>query len=1010
MPNRETLSERQQVDATPAPVVERLALGEEDREEIRFAVAMNGGVSLAVWMGGVTRELDRARRSEGAYGELMRTTHSLARVDVLAGASAGGVNGALLAVAIANHSDLTPVRDLWLARGSFGEMLRDPMERDPPSLLRGDDYFLPKLRETFERLQREDGPPLTTPLQLLITATILTAEEQGYADDFGSVITDRNHRALFRFRCDPETGRNEFVGDEAAARLALAARTSASFPGAFEPSFIPIGPECSSDERPDMRGFTSFGGNRWAVDGGVLVNTPVEPLLRAIFTLPAGRQVRRVIAIVIPSPRELGPPEADDAGKLPPVLEVATASISSLPRQQTIGDQLDEIREHNLRVSSRRRRREEFLAGIEVFHLPRLALQLFPIYRRVRDGDAIEYVVSAIARQVFGTDETPRLDAASVEGLRAPSWNRARVRDVLARTERKPWLPAEWPSRALGRPDGDERWDWGLSPLERAAVVVLDVFRRALLLTPYTNLEARHSLQDSRREVHVAARTTRQLRDADARFFAVDARQAIEALRTDDQAALDDWAAGILDRWTQSVSPTLLAETARRFAAALANGAPVMRLAVDREVAAGQRLLAMLDRLAPAGADEDECLLRLLALEVVERALGPDERQPEQPLELIQMSADTPNAFDTRDSADEKLTGLQLGHFGAFYKRSWRANDWMWGRLDGAARITQVLLSPNRLRQLGYTAGEAAEAINRIALGDDPASAALLGRSWRGDAVLDELGFLDEPEHDIPESLPESARAIVRRIQLEVLREELPVVAAAVRADYADGGAPVPARHWAERVPSPADRALRPDEALELFRIDDIGLETLDGEVGTDLFTGVGTKALATAGSLLRSRHSGLISPLGPLTATVRGVLLAGYLLARGAVARSRTGSFLVLLLLAASGALVAVPLVAGTSFGFLATLALTILIGGFLLALIRSGPVVLGILLCAGASALAWCLFHDHGEESIWQDCFGWVPKLGPALPVLAIVVLAMLLGLLNWPLWLRRLRRTPS
>ena len=34
-----------------------------DRREIRLALVMNGGVSLAVWMGGVTAEIDRMRRA-----------------------------------------------------------------------------------------------------------------------------------------------------------------------------------------------------------------------------------------------------------------------------------------------------------------------------------------------------------------------------------------------------------------------------------------------------------------------------------------------------------------------------------------------------------------------------------------------------------------------------------------------------------------------------------------------------------------------------------------------------------------------------------------------------------------------------------------------------------------------------------------------------------------------------------------------------------------------------------
>src|SRR5204862_7750169 len=46
--------------------------------------------------------------------------------------------------------------------------------------------------------------------------------------------------------------------------------------------------------------------------------------------------------------------------------------------------------------------------------------------------------------------------------------------------------------------------------------------------------------------------------------------------------------------------------------------------------------------------------------------------------------------------AREKLAGVRLGHFAGFYRRSWRENDFMWGRLDGAAMIARLLIDTNR--------------------------------------------------------------------------------------------------------------------------------------------------------------------------------------------------------------------------------------------------------------------------------------------------------------------------
>ena len=38
------------------------------------------------------------------------------------------------------------------------------------------------------------------------------------------------------------------------------------------------------------------------------------------------------------------------------------------------------------------------------------------------------------------------------------------------------------------------------------------------------------------------------------------------------------------------------------------------------------------------------------------------------------------------------LEGIAIMHFGAFFKRGWRENDYLWGRLDGSARLLRMLL------------------------------------------------------------------------------------------------------------------------------------------------------------------------------------------------------------------------------------------------------------------------------------------------------------------------------
>jgi patatin-related protein len=64
-------------------------------------------------------------------------------------------------------------------------------------------------------------------------------------------------------------------------------------------------------------------------------------------------------------------------------------------------------------------------------------------------------------------------------------------------------------------------------------------------------------------------------------------------------------------------------------------------------------------------------------------------------VEIIRISPeDAPSLISERSPTEKrrKLAGTSLFHFGAFLDRTWRQNDIMWGRLDGAERLITSLL------------------------------------------------------------------------------------------------------------------------------------------------------------------------------------------------------------------------------------------------------------------------------------------------------------------------------
>jgi len=134
----------------------------EQREELRLALVMNGGVSLAVWMGGVSNEIFRLiTQQHPVYSQLLDMTRSTARVDVISGTSAGGVNGAAMTLALLYGGDLANLRNVWLKVGSINDLMRPPMGNNSGSLLMGDEYFLPKIHEAFQILAKSQAPRFT---------------------------------------------------------------------------------------------------------------------------------------------------------------------------------------------------------------------------------------------------------------------------------------------------------------------------------------------------------------------------------------------------------------------------------------------------------------------------------------------------------------------------------------------------------------------------------------------------------------------------------------------------------------------------------------------------------------------------------------------------------------------------------------------------------------------------------------------------------------------------------
>lgn len=901
---------------------------------MRFALAMNGGVSLAIWIGGVANEVLRLCRRRGEYAPLVDLLNVRVHADVLNGASAGGINAVFLALALLyEHDDLDSLRNLWIHLADFDRLLRDPLDADTPSLLRGDDYFLVELRNAIGALMVQGRQPRRDlDLDVQLTATSLTGQAEFRSDDIGGVLGELRHGGLIRFLNEE----NHFQrGPGNIERLARACRSTASFPGAFEASFVRVrGPDGEvsaqvpvDDDTFGPRQIENVGNDRFLLDGGVLVNLPVGATVEAIFSKWATSEVRRVMAMVVPDPATLEVLPPDQLASPPALPQIVAASASTLPRTQSVGRFLDDLRDHNDEVRMLSHQRLALLEGAEsVDGLQAVAAPLFAAYRAGRlagNASQAEGELAKLARKSKEIASTSR------------GWREA-IRRAFAGDATPPWIPASVEEGFASAAN------WGTSVVERS-------YGRLIYLV--NQLPTEHpKFGDLKIGLYVTNQRARKIAlDVGTSFLGPEPLGATLAERV---AFIEGrWLA-----WPGSEVESILEEMA-------AHAESIGSIALET---GGGPFIAALPR-------PGEGVRFLQALEVVECAFGDFRERAEQEVGIVQIDSLLPAPIDPLGRTDSKVAGIQLGHFGGFLKRSWRANDWMWGRLDAATHLCRILVMHERSE----------EALP---------------------ALADKAGL---PPNATAEDI---ATTWAKRIQREILVQELPVVADAVRADNEVGAlAGTFSTDFLSAYESQARASLQPltpDLAVELLGVERIGQERLEDERGGDLVTRASVHALATATTVVQ-RGSPTLLRAG--VAAIRYVALLTWALTRTAASRNRMLNTIGALLFGAGLVGVALDLFTGVGLGLLALPAWVAFGAGVLLAFARAPVVVVPLLAFAVVPRLALSLFSERWSW-VPQDWEWWPSIDAEALtwvPIAGFIAAGLMVGLVRRPRWLGAFRR---
>ena len=724
-------------------------------KELRLALICYGGVSLAVYMHGITREiwhLIRASKahlergpagtgSEIAYRELLELietksgTRMRVLTDIVSGASAGGINGVFLAQAIVTGQSLEPLTDMWLKNADV-EVLLDP---DARPLSRFSKFWAAPIAWTV--LRRRGGPvqmtvakeardevatklsrfvrarwfqppfggqvfsslllnaleamkaggaespllPAGQPLDLFVTVTDFHGHKERLTLNSPSDVSETEHRLTIGF-----STRNQFgEGFAHAAELTFAARSTASFPGAFPPFSVRELDGLLHSRAVEWSGRNAFlkrilpqqfeagtADDTFLIDGSVLANAPFEQAIDALRNRPARREVDRRFVYIDPKPgmpsfRMRGGKQGIGPRKPPGFFATIFGATSDIPREQPIRDSLNAIEGRSQRIARMREITEHLEVEVEQMIEAMLGKTWFlskPTPERFR-----KWRLTMLEK------------SADATGYSYPAYAHLRLMGVLdefVATARRVW------------PDGGQ-----------------DHFRllRDALWREICN-RGLNRMTGPKGKVAAAA-SMGFFRDQDVRFRIRRLRFLARRL-AEDVEVMADLPDAVADRLRQSIYASLAhflqVETAEFLGTDIAeavrhgveNPAALLDLMANRRnLEAGDAATDV--AINTALADVPEAATRAILLGYLGYILydiatlpllqgeGLDEFDP---IKVDRIAPDDANTI-RKGGAAETLKGIEFNNFGAFFSRAYRENDFLWGRLHGIDRLVDILLS-----------------------------------------------------------------------------------------------------------------------------------------------------------------------------------------------------------------------------------------------------------------------------------------------------------------------------
>ncbi len=518
------------------------------------------------------------------------------------------------------------------------------------------------------------------PLDLLVTATDFRGHREMLRLNSPPLVEESEHRLPITFRSRTPLEGGSDIAD--LLELTLAARATASFPGAFPPLRLREIDALALREGVSWESRQEFlerimpvqldSGNEENVsliDGSVLVNAPFAGAQAALPARPSQREVDRRFVYVDPRPDRFGTLDKRAERKVG-FFSAIFGSLSTIPREQPIRDNLEAIEEQS---------REAERASQMVLALrPQIEEEVEKLFGRTF------FLDKPTPRRLSAWRNKAQNAAAKHAGYAFNSYAQAKFTGIVERLSRL--ILASAP--LLDLPDHDpiyqrlreELAERGLTSLASSSGGASDEAIEFL---------RSHDLAFRIRRLRLIARRLSREWDADPSIPNEALEHAREAIYR------------IISPYFERERPDFLGrEFARAAANVMDNPGEVLDLIAE------QRQLLDLDKqaefqLAEALAEMPRELRRRVLLaylgfpyyDIATLPLLRNEGLTEfDPVKVDRISPE--DARSIRDGGTSAtLRGIEFYNFGAFFSRAYRENDYLWGRLHGAERMIDLLCS-----------------------------------------------------------------------------------------------------------------------------------------------------------------------------------------------------------------------------------------------------------------------------------------------------------------------------